>query len=124
MINMITDSPAVRAQKLAPLILAAAEEIELTQDFPRPVFEQIIFSGLFRLFLPKSLEGEEVSPSQYLEALIEIAKADGSVAWNMFVANSACLLAPHIPFETAKMIWSDPKAVIAWGPPDAQNFRP
>jgi alkylation response protein AidB-like acyl-CoA dehydrogenase len=123
MIKRITDSPAVRAQKLAPLILAAAEEIELTQDFPPAVFEQIIYSGLLRLFLPKSLEGEEVSPSQYLEALIEIAKADGSVAWNMFVANSACLLAPHIPFKTAKMIWSDPKAVIAWGPPDAQKLQ-
>ena len=123
MVSRLTQSPSDRARDLAPLILANADKIEETQDFPASVVDQIAKYGLFRLFLPKSLGGEEAHPNDYLSALIEIAKADGSVAWNMFVANSACLIAPHIPFETARMIWSDPKAVVAWGPPDAQEIQ-
>ena len=116
-------SPAERAANAAPLIKAAADEIEREQIFPASVMAAIHDARLFHLLLPHSLGGEEAHPADFLDALREIAKADASVAWNMFVANSACLIAPHIPFESAQAIYSDAKASVAWGPPDAQTFQ-
>ncbi len=37
--------------------------------------------GLFRMLVPRSLGGEEVSPVAFMQAIEEIAKADASTAW-------------------------------------------
>jgi alkylation response protein AidB-like acyl-CoA dehydrogenase len=74
---------------------------------------------MLRLLLPRAYGGAEVHPGAYLAATIEIARHDASVGWNMFVANSSVLIAPHIPPETAAEIFADPRALIAWGPPNS-----
>ena len=53
-----------------------------------------------------------------LRAIEEIARFDGSVGWNIFVGNSAALIAPYIPIEAARTIFGDPRGLIAWGPPN------
>jgi len=47
-----------------------------------------------------------------------MARHDGSLGWNTFVANSSSFIAPFIPLETARTIYADPRSVIAWGPPN------
>ena len=73
-----------------------ADAIERTQRFPEPLLSDLHDSRLLRLLLPRSVSGEEVSPGEYLEAVAELARHDGSVAWNVFVANSAALIAPFL----------------------------
>ena len=46
------------------------------------------------------------------------AIADASVAWNLFVANSAALIAAHLEPETARTIFGPANALIFWGPPN------
>ncbi len=121
--QMLKPHPAERARALQPMLLAAADEIETTQDFPEPLISEIHRNRLFHLLLPRSVGGEEAHPVAYMEALIEVAKGDGSVAWNMFVCNSSVLLAPHLPLESAREIWSDPRAVVAWGPPSGIRLK-
>lgn len=121
--QMLKPDPAERARALQPMLLAAADEIETTQDFPEPLIGELHRQRLFHLLLPRSLGGEEAHPVAYLEALIEVAKGDGSVAWNMFVCNSSVLLAPHLPLESARTIWADPRAVVAWGPPNGCRLK-
>ncbi|MEQ9126263.1 MAG: acyl-CoA dehydrogenase family protein, partial [Alphaproteobacteria bacterium] len=116
-------SPVERARSLSDAIAAAADEIEATQEIPEPLLSDIFRLGLFRLLLPRSVEGEEAHPVAYLDALMEVARQDGSVAWNMFVANSATLIAPFLPLETARTIWADPRTVICWGPPNACRLK-
>ena len=116
-------SPVERARSLSNAIAAAADEIEATQEIPEPLLSDIFRLGLFRLLLPRSVEGEEAHPVDYLDALMEVARQDGSVAWNMFVANSATLIAPFLPLETARTIWADPRTVICWGPPNACRLQ-
>ena len=70
------------------------------------------------MLLPRSVDGDEINPGAYLQTIEEISRHDASVGWNLFVANSAALLVPHMPAETAKTIFGDPRALIAWGPPD------
>src|SRR5580704_16581723 len=110
--------PVARARALGPAIAAVVDEIERTQAFPEPLLSQLHESRLCRLLLPRSVGGEQVEPWIYLAAIEEIARHDGSVGWNLFVANSSALIAPFIPLQTAREIYADPRTVIAWGPPN------
>ena len=114
--------PVARARALGPAIAAVTDEIEARQDFPEPLITELHKSGLFRLLLPRSLGGEEVEPWVYVAAIEEIARHDGSLGWNMFVANSSALIAPFIPFEAARTIYGDPRGLISWGPPNQHKL--
>ena len=53
-------------------------------------------SRLFRMLLPRSAGGDETEPAVYVAAIEELARHDGSIAWNAFVANSSALLAAYL----------------------------
>src|SRR5580692_10768097 len=113
----IAVDPLTRARDLGPTITAAADEIERTQAIPESILARIHEARLARMLLPLSVGGDQVEPWTYLRAIEEISRHDGSVGWNLFVANSAALIAPFIPLETARTIYADLRAWISWGPP-------
>ncbi len=116
-----TSDPAARARALGPAIEAVADVIERTQRIPEPLLSQMHEARLCRMLLPRSVDGDEVEPWVYLRAIEEISRHDGSVGWNVFVANSAALIAPFLPPESMRAIFADPRAVVAWGPPNASK---
>ena len=85
---------------------------------PRPLLSQLHAARMCRMLLPRSVDGDEVQPWVYLRAIEEISRHDGSVGWNIFVANSSALIAPFLPPESMHAIFADPRAVVAWGPPN------
>jgi alkylation response protein AidB-like acyl-CoA dehydrogenase len=107
-----------RAEALRPIVEAASNEIEDHRRLPPALLDRLHESRLFRLLLPRSVGGEQVEPWVYLAAIEEIARHDGSLGWNMFVANSSALIAPFISIEAARQIYSDPRGLISWGPPN------
>jgi alkylation response protein AidB-like acyl-CoA dehydrogenase len=118
-----SSDPIARVRALGPAIGAAAEEIERTQCIPEPLLSQMHEARVCRMLLPRSVDGDELEPWIYLRALEEISRHDGSVGWNVFVANSSALIAPFLPPESARAIFADPRAVVAWGPPNASQAR-
>ena len=108
--------PFVAARALAEPLAAASDEIEQTRRIPEPLLSQLHDGGLFRMLLPRDLGGGEVEPGAYVLALEEVAQHDASVAWNIFVANSSALIAPHLEQPAAREIFADPRTIIAWGP--------
>jgi alkylation response protein AidB-like acyl-CoA dehydrogenase len=120
--NLISmPDPVARARDLGPSIEAAADTIERTQRIPEPLLTELHDSHLLRLLLPLAFGGEQVEPWRYLRAIEEISRHDASVGWNMFVANSSALIAPFLEPEAAHAIYDDPRALIAWGPPNASR---
>jgi indole-3-acetate monooxygenase len=119
----IAVDPLARARDLGPAIAAAADEIERTQTIPESILARIHEARLARMLLPLSAGGDQVEPWTYLRAIEEISRHDGSVGWNLFVANSAALIAPFIPLETARTIYADPRTIISWGPPNQHQAR-
>jgi alkylation response protein AidB-like acyl-CoA dehydrogenase len=117
-LGAVTGDPVVRARDLGPAIAAAADTIERTQTIPEPLLTQIHEARLARMLLPRSVGGDEVEPWMYMHAVEEIARHDGSVGWNIFVANSSALIAPFIPLESAREIFTDTRTVVSWGPPN------
>ena len=115
--------PVARARDLGPEIAAAADEIERSQTIPEPLLTHIHEARLARILLPLSAGGDQLDPWTYLRAIEEISRTDGSVGWNLFVANSAALIAPFLPLETARAIFADPRAWVAWGPPNEHTAQ-
>jgi indole-3-acetate monooxygenase len=119
--NFVTSSPmdaVARARELGPAIGAAAHEIERTQRIPEPLLSRLHAARVCRMLLPRSVDGDELEPWIYLHAIEEISRHDGSVGWNVFVANSSALIAPFLPSEAMHVIFADPRAIVAWGPPN------
>lgn len=113
-----TLDPVARARELGPAIEVAADEIERTQRIPEPLLSQLHVARICRMLLPRSIDGDEVESWVYLRAIEEISRHDGSVGWNVFVANSSALIAPFLEPEALRAIYADPHAVVAWGPPN------
>jgi alkylation response protein AidB-like acyl-CoA dehydrogenase len=111
--------PVTKARDLGPAIVAAADELERTRRIPAPLLEQLHASRLLRMQLPRSVDGDQTDPMTYLAAIEELSRHDGSIGWNVFVANSSALIAPFLEPDVAREIFANPRAVVAWGPPNA-----
>jgi indole-3-acetate monooxygenase len=111
-----------RARAIAPLIAEHAAEIEQTQAFPPAVLDALHGARLFRMLIPQSCGGWEADPLSYLQAIEELAKADGSVAWCVVQASGCSVAAAYLAPEVAREIFGPARAVMASGPfgPDAK----
>jgi alkylation response protein AidB-like acyl-CoA dehydrogenase len=113
--------PVARARELGTEISAAADEIERTRRIPEVLLGRLHDSRLFRMLLPRSADGDETEPAVYVAAVEELARHDASIAWNVFVANSAALIAAFLEPATNHAIFADPGNIVAWGPPNASR---
>jgi alkylation response protein AidB-like acyl-CoA dehydrogenase len=111
-------SPVGRARDLAELIAGEADAIENERRLTRPILEALHATRLFRMLYPRSVGGDEVEPGQYVLAVEELARADGSVGWCASIANSIGLFAPYLALEAARRVFGPPRATCAWGPPN------
>ena len=111
-------SPVARARDLARLIAAEADAIERGRRLTEPVVEELHGARLFRMLYPRSVGGDEVEPAVYIEAVGELARADGSVGWCASIANSTGLFAPYLEPEAARTVFGPPRSTCAWGPPN------
>ena len=113
--------PFATARGLGPAIVAAADAIETTRRIPPALLASLHKSRLLRMLLPHSVGGDQLAPGTYVRAIEEIARHDASVAWNVFVANSAALIAAFLEPPVARTIFADPTTIVAWGPPNASR---
>src|SRR5258705_4334275 len=105
--------PVARARELGAEIVAAADEIERTRRIPGVLLERLHASRLFRMLLPRSAGGDETEPALYVAAIEELARHDASIAWNVFVANSSCLIAAYLWTAANHAIFADARSIVA-----------
>src|SRR3954465_12400460 len=111
-----------RARALRPLITAHAARIEQEREIAPEVLSALHDAQLFRMLIPKSCGGAEVAPAAFMQALEELAKADGSTAWCVAQASGCSMAAAYVEPKVARGIFGDARSVMAWGPvgPDAK----
>ncbi|MBV9860412.1 MAG: acyl-CoA dehydrogenase family protein [Alphaproteobacteria bacterium] len=110
--------PVTRARDAGPAITAAGDAIEAARRLPEPLLTELHERRLFRMLLPRSVGGDEIDPGTYIRALEEVGRHDGSVAWCVSIANSTGLIAAYLDRNIARDMFADPRATIAWGPPN------
>jgi alkylation response protein AidB-like acyl-CoA dehydrogenase len=110
------------ARAIAPVIAAHAAEIEQTQALAPAVLDALHEARLFRMLIPQSCDGWEADPLSYMQAIEELAKADGSVAWCVVQASGCSVAAAYLAPAVAREIFGPARAVMASGPfgPDAK----
>ncbi|MGB6537508.1 MAG: acyl-CoA dehydrogenase family protein [Xanthobacteraceae bacterium] len=105
------------ARALAPAIAAAAVRIEAARELPADLVEALHEARLFRMLVPRSLGGEEISPVEYVQVIEEIAKADASTAWCIGQTSVCSTISKAMHRDVAEEIFKkNPRGVLAWGP--------
>jgi alkylation response protein AidB-like acyl-CoA dehydrogenase len=111
-----------RARTLAPLLQAHAPQIEARRELTPEIVAALHDAGLFRMLIPRSLGGSEVSPLVFVQAVEELAKGDASTAWCVAQTSIASTICASLDHETAHEIFAaDPRALLAVGPPSASG---
>jgi alkylation response protein AidB-like acyl-CoA dehydrogenase len=106
-----------KAKALAPVIAAAVPRIEAERQLPADLVDALHEARLFRMLMPHSLGGDEVSPVMFVRTIEEIAKADAATAWCIAQTSICSTIAKSLPRETAEeMFANNPRGVLAWGP--------
>lgn len=110
-----------RARALLPLIEDSAEAGERARRLAPAVVAALHDAGLFRVLLPRSLGGGELSPAAFVRVIETVARGDGSPAWCLCQAAGCSMVAAYLDPPIAREIFGPRDAVLAWGPgPDAR----
>ncbi|MBV9826169.1 MAG: acyl-CoA dehydrogenase family protein [Alphaproteobacteria bacterium] len=104
-----------RARALAPMIAAAAPEIEAQRELTPQVVSALHQAGLFRLFVPRWLDGGEAPLSTYVQVIEAIARGDASTAWCLSQMNVCAISAMYLNPEAAREVLGKPGSALAWG---------
>jgi alkylation response protein AidB-like acyl-CoA dehydrogenase len=110
-----------RARELIPLIDRAGDRIEREGGITQDVLDALHDARLFRLLLPRSLDGEEVEPATLFQVLEAVAQGDGSVGWCIGQGSGASTGSAYLKPEVARAVFGDKRAVVATGP---NNYVP
>lgn len=100
-------------QRIAPLIREQRHSFDEERRLPEPVFTALAAAGLFRLYLPKTLGGPELSPFDFMRVVEAASALDGSVGW--LVGNGAGMsrIGGYLRQSAVRDWFADPRAFIA-----------
>lgn len=102
------------AKGLAPQIEDAAEEIERSRQLPLSMVESMAAAGLFRLWIPRALGGEETDPMTLVRAVEEVSRADASAGWCLAIGGEYGVFGGYLSQAAAHEVYgSDPRVRTA-----------
>src|ERR1700758_1780620 len=119
MSNAASSSFVEAAKALAPQIQASAVEIERSRRIPLPLVHAMAQAGLFRLWIPRSLGGEETDPMTLVRVVEEVSRADGATGWCVAIGGEYGALGGDLPAEAAREVYGHDRRVRTAG-----AFRP
>ena len=109
--NRVADYLAA-IQHLAPVIAGHRASFDQERRLPDAVFNALADAGLFRLWLPQTFGGPELSSVEFMTVVEAASGLDGSVGW--LVGNGAGMsrTGGYLPEEVARRWFADPRAFI------------
>jgi alkylation response protein AidB-like acyl-CoA dehydrogenase len=95
--------------RLAPLILAAADELESRRRMPDSLVDALWEAGVFSAFTPAEVGGRETDLIEWLEQIEQLSRLNGSVGWNAFVQAGQTTLPP----DAMRRILAEGRYIVA-----------
>jgi len=99
-----------KIQKLVPLVREHADRAEREAQLTREVADALIDAGLFRVFLPRSMNGGELTVPDVLRLIEELSRIDASAGWNFAICCGGPLFGHYLARPAFEKIFSDPRA--------------
>jgi indole-3-acetate monooxygenase len=103
------------ARRLRPLIEGDAAQIERERRISPAVVAALRGAGLYRMMVPRSLGGSELTLRDFSLVMEEIARGDGSTAWCLGQNSGICRVAGYLPRAGAVEVFGSPDMVLSWG---------
>ena len=100
-----------QVRKLAPIIREHADRAEREAQMPREVADAFHEAGMFRLLLPRRMNGGEITIPDLLRLIEEVARIDASAGWNLAICGGGPIFGQYLSREAFEKIYSDPRAV-------------
>jgi indole-3-acetate monooxygenase len=93
------------ARALNGFLREKSAEIDETRKLPHDVVERLRQAGMFRLMMPKEWGGPELRPSQQVEIIEELAKANASAAWCVMIGCDSGFFVGYLDETAAREIY-------------------
>ena len=109
-----------RAQELQPLVAAEADEAEQLRHMTDTVVSAFKEADLYRILVPKALGGAELSWTEAMRVVEQIALIDGSTGWCLMVGIMELGMgAVYLPAKGAQALFAQGKDLLmaGQGPP-------
>jgi indole-3-acetate monooxygenase len=101
-----------RLHDLKPLIAARRDAFDRDRRLPDDVFAALADAGLFRLWLPRSLGGTELSPHEFMDVVEAAAALDGSIGWLVGNGGGMSRAGGYLSSAVAQRMFSDPRTFV------------
>jgi len=110
-----SDQAALAAiEDMASEIPARVAEIEEARRLPLDLVNKLKSIGIFRMYVPRSRGGLELSLPAGLEIITALSRLDGSLGWTALIGSNTAIVAPLLPRETYERIYQNgPDAIMA-----------
>ena len=108
-------SATARAENVANAVRDAGNDIEDARELPQSLLDTLHDARLFRLLLPRDLEGDELDPLTLSKVTETIAAQDGSTAWCLGQGAGCAMSAAFLERSIAKEVFGPANSVLAWG---------
>ena len=111
----MSSSVAERVHQLSPVIDRRADEIEKLHAIPSDIMAELTEAGCFRMLVPRSYGGEELTLAESLSIIEELAASDASTGWSVMIACSNLMVLALLPRATFDSIYRNGPDVICGG---------
>lgn len=115
---MLAKSPDLVAEylaaidRLAPLIAEHRVTFDEQRRIPDVVFNALADAGLFRLWLPASFGGPELSPVEFMTVVEAASALDGTAGWLVTNGSAMSRVAGYVSEPVARGWFADARAFI------------
>ena len=90
---------------LSDFLREKSAEIDASRKLPADVVERLREAGMFRLMMPKEWGGPELRPSQQVEIIEQLARANASAAWCVMIGCDSGFFAGYLEESAAREIY-------------------
>jgi indole-3-acetate monooxygenase len=102
---MSADDIYANARSLARYLKEKSADIDAARRLPAEVAERLREAGMFRLMMPKAWGGPELSPTQQVEVIEELAIANVSAAWCVMIGSDSGFFAGFLEDAAGREIY-------------------
>ena len=104
-----------RVRELAPTIRQRSDEIERGRRLPLDLLADLTAAGCFRMHVPARYGGDDLTLTEAIEVVEELARADGSTGWSTMIGSETPILFGLLPEATFAAIYASGPDVIGAG---------
>jgi alkylation response protein AidB-like acyl-CoA dehydrogenase len=104
-----------RATAMGPVITEHRDTSEAERKMAQPIFDALTPTGFLEMLVPRAFGGPQASPTTYTRVVEELARFDGSAAWNVLIWGGSGLFADYLPEEAADEVFGAGRRNIVAG---------